>query len=203
MASDSWFENFYTYFLARDIAYTFSGGLFIIILEYSLKGEIFFIPHELSLEMLGFLFISYILGMGLFFLTYSIPKFKIYKPLKQCPEPYSNIHVFNQDLLKYYNIRIINLKERDEYKKVLGISTGSTLFFGGLLIILIQIIKYIHYLEKIANDTSIIIFVLAIFGIILGWCIIKGVEGLEKSIQKDNRELAEDIKTIKSKTIEY
>lgn len=203
MTPDSWIEYFYSHFFARasDIAYTFSGGLFICILEYSLRGEIFFLPNQLSLEMFGFLVGSYIISIGLVTLTTMIP-FKIYEDKRGLPTPYTNKLVFIQNIIKQYDVKIINLRERDEYQRVVGLSIGATLLWGGLSIILIRFVifalgKLYHFPYKseydAASSTNYIIAILAGLGIFLGLWILNYVERGDGNIEKKNKELAAHI----------
>ncbi len=218
MSSGSWIEYSYSHFFARDIGYTFSGGLFICILEYSLLGEVF-LPHSLSLELFGFIFSSYIIGIGLGGIFTTIKKFKIkllincinwfYEDKRKCPELYEHPLVFFQDLIKYYDVKIFNMRERNEYHRVVGLSLGATLILGGLLLFLRSLGVFIFLLYKaeyaVAFHTYYIIFVsvLATLAIISGWLGLKKVKELDAEILDNDNKLAEHIQKIKSQTIEY
>ncbi len=211
MALDSWIEYSYSHFFMRDIAYTYSGGLFICILEFSLIGEIR-LPAEFSLNLFGFLFSSYILGIGLtafiprFNSIIKITKYKIYDEKSEKFGPYKNGLVFMHYLIKKYDVRIINFMERYENLRVIGLSTGATLFFGGLLTLLSPVmlplrsplrtlfnLPYKAEYEVISPTSLIIIYGLAILGILLGLWILKEVEGLDKDIKNNNDQLVAHI----------
>ena len=134
MATKSlWIERFYTHFLGRDICYLFSGGLFICIAEYALWGEII-LPTGFSLEVIGFLMVSYFLGI-------SISYIKILgTDGLTLPKGYSHYLIFNQDLVKYYDEYVLNLYERLIFWRSIAKNVGLSSFFGGVLMILLNII---------------------------------------------------------------
>ena len=103
----SWVERFYTHFLGRDLLYIFSGGLFICAAEYAFWGKIF-LPQGLSLEVIGFIMVSYFIGRAIYRLESRL------KITGEIPPPtgYSDSLFFIQDLIKNYDERLINQLER-------------------------------------------------------------------------------------------
>ena len=138
MTSESWPEWFYSHFIGRDLAYLFSGGLFICITEYSLWDEIF-LPQQFSLELFGFLLISYFLGL----LLYDM-QCRVFPSLNLSSIPnYPSGFLLLQDLLENYDIKVINLRERTIYLRVVGISVGSSVLWGGVLMIIVAISRWL------------------------------------------------------------
>lgn len=183
MATESsWVEHFYTHFLGRDISYLFSGGLFICIAEYALWGEIV-LPTGLSLEVIGFLMVSYFLGI-------SSSNLDILGTGKLIlPPEYSHYLIFNQDLMKYYDESVLNLYERLNFMMMVGKNVGFSSFFGGILMLILNLIP-----SCLRNrNTNIEYYLLAIFLLIYGFFMINGSKSWVRQINSARQELAKDI----------
>ncbi len=162
----SWMEGFYSHLFSRDLVFFFAGGLFISIFEYALWGKIDF-PQQISLELIGFLAISYVVGLALNNIAqtkiYSVEKYFIdtlYKP----PYDYKSYLVILQDLVEFYDKRVLNQLERSNYHMVLGYAVGAASLFGGAVMLIVAIGRL--FVEKISPLFSYILLaiILLIFG---------------------------------------
>lgn len=156
----SWIERFYTHFLARDICYLFSGGLFICVIEYTLWGNIF-LPKESSLEVLGFLMVSYFIGLTISGINLHI---NISGNIPQ-PVGYSDSIFFTRDFIKNYDERIINLFERYIFFMTVGKSVGLSSLFGAVLMIINYLSRLILKIETPSYEYLLLAFSLLISGI--------------------------------------
>lgn len=133
----SWADRFYSHFLARDFVYIFAGGFLVCIVESALFDE-FFLPKQFSLELLGFLSISYFIGFVIYnFGNLVFPFLKV--PI---PEIYKSYLVFYQDLVKNYDIKVLNNLERIYYKRSIGMTVGSASFFGGIFMAIVTFSRW-------------------------------------------------------------
>jgi len=182
----SWVERFYTHFLARDISKLFSGGLFICIVEYAFWGKID-LPTGFSLESIGFLIISYLVGMAFSSLIIRLKisgKFEI-------PEDYENNRLlFEEDLLKTYNERVINHYERYIYLMIVARTVGLSSLFGGFLMIVIILSRNIFKPEHLSTEYYLLMFSSLIYGIYM----IFDARKKTQYINKLNKELGIGIK---------
>lgn len=158
----SWVERFYTHFLARDLLYIFSGGLFICAAEYALLGKIF-LPQGLSLEVIGFIMVSYFIGRAIYRLDYLL------KITGNMPAPtgYSDNIFFIQDLIKNYDERLINHLERYVFFMNIGKSVGMSSLLGGILMIIFIFIRMIFSTESTTIEYLLLAISLLIYGILM------------------------------------
>lgn len=160
MTSESWPEWFYSHVIGRDLAYSFSGGLFICIVQYTLWGNIF-IPNQLSLELLGFVLISYFIGLLLLdFQTKIFPSLHVLATVNNESEL-----LFLQSLIENYDTRIINLRERAIYQRVIGISVGSSVLWGGVIMIIVAFSRWLIEAVHPSANYIMLTFSLVILGI--------------------------------------
>lgn len=157
----SWIDRFYSHFIGRDFAYLSAGGLFISAVEYALWNKIL-LPQQLSLELIGFLSISYFIGIvindfGRVIRLYSEPI------PADSSDYYTESLIFEQQLLDNYNNNIINHYERLVFQRVIGTSIGSSSVFGGIFMIGVVLIRWlfesiIPSVDYIGLTISLLIF---------------------------------------------
>lgn len=156
----SWPERFYTHFLARDICHLFSGGLLVCLVEYAMWGEIF-LPKELSLELLGFLLISYFLGLTL----HQIDSDTNLSGGITLPDGYTENLLVYQDLIKNYDENILNRIERIVFMwnsiRLIGLSS----FIGAVCMISFAIIRMIFNAGIPTFEYLLLAISLLIYGI--------------------------------------
>jgi len=158
----SWVERFYTHFLGRDLLYIFSGGLFICTAEYAVLGKIF-LPQGLSLEVIGFIMISYFIGQVIYRLDFY---FDITSHLPMTLG-YPNLMSFEQALIKNYDERILNQLERYIFFMNIGKSVGVTSLFGGILMIIFIFIRMFFSTEPTTIEYILLAVSLLIYGIFM------------------------------------
>lgn len=159
----SWLEGFYSHYLSRDFTYLIAGGLFVCVSEYALWGKII-LPQQLSLELIGFLIIFYIVGVAIYEIgSTKIISFKKLSP--PLPVNYSCRLVLLQDLIENYDKRVLNQYERFVYLSIFGTSVGSSSIGGGVLMVGSALFHY--FSEKIlpSVNNAVLTFILFIFGI--------------------------------------
>ena len=167
MAEISWIESAYTKFLYRDLCYIFSGGLYICVFEYILWGEIF-LPVGFSLEVIGFLLLSFFLGLGFVGMNTAIISYieKIFK-IYQIEEKYSNILFLDQEIIDKYDTKIINELERMSFLTLIGRTVGISLFANGIFMVGIGFIQFIFKIKYITFEYSAIAILLLLFGVLM------------------------------------
>lgn len=188
----SWIERFYSHFLGRDICYLFSGGLFITVVEYAYWGKIR-IPEGLSLEVLGYLMLSYFVGISISAIETIIAalcKFYISGDLT-VPEGYTNLLSFNQALLNKYDEKILNALERFIFLKNASQNVGLSSFLAGVLMIILALIRLILKIGETTVEYDLLAFSLIFFGIIM----IFESNAWNKYINKTWQGLADEIAT--------
>lgn len=157
----SMLERFYTHFIGRDLSLLFSGGLLLSIVEYTFFDEIF-ISKGLSLEVIGFLVLSYFIGYTFHFVD---RKIKISGKLTN-PIGYSHDLLFIQDFLENYNEHVFNRYERYIFMLNCTRYVGISSLLGGVIMILSTPIRLI--LNKTTTFEYIfLIFSFLFFGIIM------------------------------------
>ncbi len=187
----SWVEHFYSHFLLRDVCYIFEGGLFISIVKYAYLGEIN-LPPGISLEVVGFLMISYFVGLSI---TSIATKIKI-EPKHVIPTGYSSFS-FDQAVIKYYNERVLNQFERMVFMSNVGVYVGFSSLLGAAFMILLASIRSFFRTEGTTFEYILVAFSLVIFGIIM----ILDSSKWTETINNRRQELANEI-AVKEKKIE-
>ncbi len=197
--NSSWVERFYTHFLGRDLTYLFAGGLFIRVVKYALwaKSDL---PQKLDLELVGFLFLSYFIGLTLseFGGIIGIVK-KRFDP----PNPYKHTLLFKQDVVEHYNVFILNQLERTIFLMHVGASVGVSSLFGGVFMGILAILRFIRcilnykhisfeYLGLTAEYLGLTVFL-----IVWGFCLVYHSRFKSKRIIEEREALAEDIQLKK------
>lgn len=187
MANESsWVEQIYTHFLSRDFAYLFAGGLFICIFEYALWTEIVWLPQQLSLELFGFLSVSYFLGLLLHFIGDKIGLYlKIYTP----HHDFAGSLTFDQKLIENYDSKILAHFERAFFQYIAGNSIGFSSILGGIFMVLLAL--YRRILNTVIPSINYIglIFIFVISGI----CMLYLATTFYKEILKQEIQFKEDI----------
>lgn len=158
----SWVERFYTHFLGRDLCHLFGGGLFICVVEYAYLGKIF-LPKGFSLEVIGFLMLSYFVGVAINNTSHNL---KFSASIKT-PTHYSNSLFFLQDLIENYDERIINQLERYIYFYNVGNSFGFSSLLGGILMIIFALSRWMFNNENPAIEYFLLTLSLLVFGILM------------------------------------
>jgi hypothetical protein len=159
-ADSSWVERLYTDFLARDLAYLFAGGLFISIIEYTLYTKIF-LPQQISLELFGFLGVSYFLGIIFHQIGNLFPFLQ-----DDFPNGYQSEIVLFQYLFKEYDKRVINLLERTRFHFKSAITIGISSFLGGILMTVFALYRWL-FEAVLPSELDIgLIFGIVSFGIV-------------------------------------
>ena len=125
-----WLERLYTHFIGRDICYLFSGGLLISVAGYAYWGKIF-LPEGLSIEVIGFLMVSYFVGVAIYALGYNI---KI-SGETSVPDGYLNDLTFEQALINNYDEKVLNHLERYVFIRNAEICAGLSSLLGGVLMV--------------------------------------------------------------------
>jgi hypothetical protein len=129
MSESTWLERFYTHFLGRDLTYAFAGGLFICVVEYAFYSKVF-IPQGISLELIGFILSSYILGSVI-----RDVGTKIFPSLiKKTHFRYPSHLLFHQDLIKNYDADVLNRYERLMFRLAINTSVGTSSLLSGIII---------------------------------------------------------------------
>lgn len=154
-----WVERFYTHFLGRDVCYLFSGGLFISVLEYAYWGKIFF-PNGLFLEVVGFLLASYFVGIAISIFGFIS---KIHGATS-VPQGYLNDLCFEQALIKNYDQKVLNHFERYVFMADAEYCAGLSSFLGGILMIILALIRFILNNETNTVEYKLLAFFLVVFG---------------------------------------
>ena len=165
MVELSWIERAYTNFVYRDLCHIFSGGLFICIFEYTLWDEIF-LPEGFSLEVIGFLLVSYFLGIGIFSrinanMTYALRK--IFKK-SEIRKKYLNRLLLKQEIIDSFDKRIIDELERMNFFTLIGRTVGYSSFTSGIFMIAIGFIQFIFKMRSVTIEYSMISIFLLLFG---------------------------------------
>ncbi len=156
----SWFAHLYTDFLARDLAYFFAGGLFISIIEYTLYTKIF-LPQQISLELFGFLGVSYFLGIIFHQIGYELKFLK-----EDFPNGYESDIVLFHDLIKNYDKRAINMLERTKFHFKSAITIGISSFLGGIFMTVFALYRWL-FEAVLPSEVNIgLIFGIVSFGIV-------------------------------------
>ena len=158
----SWVERFYTHFLGRDLLYIFSGGLFICAAEYAFWGKIF-LPQGLSLEVIGFIMVSYFIGRAIYRLDFLLKITGNIPP----PTDYSDSLFFIQDLIKNYDERLINQLERYIFFMNIGKTVGMSSLLGGILMIIFTFIRMIFSTESTTIEYLLLAISLLVYGIFM------------------------------------
>lgn len=157
----TWVEQFCTHFTGRDLAYIFAGGIFICVVEYAWYNKIFF-PQQLSLELIGFLSVSYVLGLVFRDLVSIIWPCLNY----DTPTNYPSEIVLFQVLIENYNINVFDRYERNVYFQTANKSIGASSLFGGVLMVLLALKRW-FFNEVIPSENyvvlTIILFLIGIF----------------------------------------
>ena len=184
----SWIEYFYSHFLGRDICYLFSGGLFISVVEYEYWGELY-LPKGFSLEVVGFLMLSYFVGISISAIETIISKSGRITAKSITPNGYSNLLSLNQALAKNYEDKILNNLERMIFMMTASQNVGLSSLLGGSLMIILALIRLVLRIEGTTVESNLLAFSLLFFGILMifdsrFWC------GL---INKTWQELADEI----------
>lgn len=159
-------EYFYSHFLGRDICYLFSGGLFISVVEYGYWGE-FHLPKGLSLEVVGFLMLSYFVGLSISAIETIIEKSDKIMVKSVEPTGYPNLLSFNQALIKNYDEKILNNLERMIFMMTADQNVGLSSILGGSLMIILALIRLILRIEGTTVESNLLAFSLLIFGILM------------------------------------
>lgn len=162
----SWIEHFYSHFLGRDICYLFSGGLFISVVEYEYWGELH-LPKGFSLEVVGFLMLSYFVGLSISAIETIIEKSGKIMVKSVEPTGYPNLLSFNQVLIKNYDEKILNNLERMIFMMNAVQNVGLSAILGGILMIVLALIRLILRIEGTTVESNLLAFSLLIFGILL------------------------------------
>lgn len=157
----SWFERFYTYFIYRDLSYIFSGGLFICVIEYILWNEII-LPKGISLEVIGFLLISYYLGLAIGNLNNTI---RLFPSEAFLPEGYSSRLVLKQDIIDNFDHQIVSEYLRTMDQQLIGPTIGTSSFLGGLLMIFVATIRCFQNGAHFSIEYYVFAFSLLIYSI--------------------------------------
>lgn len=187
----SWAERFYTHFIYRDFCYLFAGGLFISIVEYVLLGDIF-LPNKLSLELLGFLIGSYLIGLAIESLSGQIGL--TYNGYLNPPQ-YSSYLLFMQDTIMNFDEKVLNEHERTFFMGLIGKTVGASSFFGALLMFVSTFIHFIFKSQAPTFEYLMISFSLLIYGLYM----IFDSRHLFKQYERENKELGEGILSNQNK----
>ncbi|VVB91431.1 Uncharacterised protein [uncultured archaeon] len=155
----SWVEHFYSLFLSRDICILFGGGLLICAVEFAMWEKIF-LPKELSLELIGFLLVSYFLGLAISELG---DWFNILGEMK-LPEGYQSFFLFIQDMTENYNDNVLNRYERYIFVMNAGKIVGLSSLFGAVVIIMFALIRFIFNTKIPTVEYILLVFSLLIYG---------------------------------------
>ncbi|NJD54474.1 MAG: hypothetical protein FIB07_16635 [Candidatus Methanoperedens sp.] len=186
----SWAEHFYSYFLGRDICYIFVGGLLISIVEYAYFGKIYF-PEGLSLEVGGFLMISYLVGLSIV----AIANIIHISPKTEIPDGYS-FFSFDHTILNTYNQRVLNIIERMTFMSNIGAYVGLSSLLGAAFMIILNLIRLFLKIGDTSFEYKLLVVSLVIFGIIM----IYYSNTTTKEINQARKELAAEIAIIKKKS---
>lgn len=208
-------EGFYSLFFNRDLVYIFGGGLFVSISEYALLGKIDF-PQTVSFELIGFLAISYVVGIAL----YHIGHTKIYPSEKYAkntlfkpPYNYKGDLVLYQVLSDNYGKYVLNSLERYNYLFNIGYTVGSACLIGGGVVMPIVVIgrSFIEkispsFIEKISPSfvekiSPSIYILLAIVLVIFGLIMLYYGKDIYIMMEKNEISLIEGIKSRKKGTV--
>ena len=128
----SWFERFYTAFFYRDLCYIFSGGLLFSVMKYLIWNELT-LPQGLSLEVVGFLLISYYLGIAIGSLN-DLLKLSPSKAL--LPKGYMSRLVLKQDIIEKYDVHVVNEYLRLMDQQLIGRTVGTSSLLSAVLLII-------------------------------------------------------------------
>lgn len=185
--------GFYSGFLGRDVIYILSGFLFILFLYYAQLVNTK-IPQELSIKLIGFLIISYIIGIILNDIGHKKILSLEHVDLKKHIEDficlselnYKCAFIIQQDLLDNYDKKITGIFERLEFNLILGSSFAATFLFGGIIIMVTTIYSLLPISYRLG---------FGIFLIILGILIQKRDKLIQKLDNDKNKKMREDIKS--------
>lgn len=177
-------ERFYSHFFCRDLTYIFAGGLFISILEFVVFKNIY-LPQQISLELIGFLMASYFLGSILRDIASYVWQFKDI----QLPENYQSELVLYQDLIKNYDSNILTKYERFVFNLAIAASVGSSSFFGGVLMIIVAIGRWVFL-----SDPPTINYIGLTAGLVfIGSFLLNDYKKWVEFIEKEQRFLVDNI----------
>ncbi|VVB86988.1 Uncharacterised protein [uncultured archaeon] len=156
----SWIDKLYTHYLSEDLAYLFSGGLFILIIEYTiiqdynLQQQPF--PPQQPFYLLTFFALSYLLGIvfydiGIIFLVYT---------------GYHESYDDKKEQIKMDNIREVIYSSRMKFMHITLNSVGVSSLVGGFLALLYYRFQYYFSIKLVKNTPYIYFWVICvIFGI--------------------------------------
>lgn len=175
-AEISWVERFYTHFIGRDFCYLFGGGLFICVVEYTYWGKIF-LPNGFSLELIGFLMLSYFVGVAI---SHTGTNLNFPGKMKT-PAGYSSSLLFLQDLIENYDERVLNQHERYVFFMNVGKSFGLSSLLGGILMIIFALSRWMFNKENPAIEYFWLALSLLVFGILMLFDARKMIQGITET----------------------
>ena len=131
-----WIDRLYTHFIGEDLAFLLSGGLFTYFaVKYVISG--FTLPQQLSLQLIGFIGLSYMLGILFSSMGYIIgTSLTFYKRSDESPD----LKCLNNN---YGPI----LFERTNIMFIIQNSVGFSSFSAGSLVILIYLLNGKNYVD--------------------------------------------------------
>lgn len=173
MDESTWLERFYTHFLGRDLAYTYAGGLFICVVEYALYYKVF-MPQELSLELIGFVLSSYFLGT----IIREIGVTVFSRLIAENPIQYKSPLIFNQFLIKNYDVRILNRYERLINNLAICTSVGTSSLLSGCFMGIVDLYRWSFQATYSMNHIGLAfsLFLLGVYMVYTGKLMARGLE---------------------------